>query len=131
MNFPRDEKGRIQVPRKMYEDPRYRIDFIVHQENFSRFDNYSFPDPYIVWEEGNSTLLLEKNLTKEHIIYIHTDGMHIGPIYRSKCFFVSHTGAKTNFLSRNYSTKNLMFKKSEFCDKWDFENVNFVKNDIF
>ena len=86
MNFPRDEKGRIQVPRKMYEDPRYRIDFIVHQENFSRFDNYSFPDPYIVWEEGNSTLLLEKNLTKEHIIYIHTDGMHIGPIYRSKLF---------------------------------------------
>ena len=94
MNFPRDEKGRIQVPRKMYEDPRYRIDFIVHQENFSRFDNYSFPDPYIVWEEGNSTLLLEKNLTKEHIIYIHTDGMHIGPIYRSTCFFLFHYNLK-------------------------------------
>ena len=24
-----------------------------------------------------------------------------------------------------------MFEKCEFCEKWDFENVNFVKNDIF
>ena len=25
-------------------------------------------------------------------------------------------------------TKNLMLKKCEFCEKWDIENVNFVKN---
>ena len=24
----------------------------------------------------------------------------------------------------------LMFQKCEFCEKWDFENVNFVENDI-
>ena len=36
-----------------------------------------------------------------------------------------HTGAKINFLS-----KNLMFQKCEFCEKWDFENVNFDKNVI-
>ena len=28
-------------------------------------------------------------------------------------------------------TKNLMFEKCEFCEKWDFENVNFVENEIF
>ena len=27
-------------------------------------------------------------------------------------------------------TKNLMFEKCEFCEKWGFENVNFVKNEI-
>ena len=27
-------------------------------------------------------------------------------------------------------TKNLMFEKSEFCEKLDYEIVNFVKNDI-
>ena len=26
-------------------------------------------------------------------------------------------------------TKNLMFEKCEFREKWDFENVNFVKNE--
>ena len=25
-------------------------------------------------------------------------------------------------------TKNLMFEKCEFLEKWDFESVNFVKN---
>ena len=27
-------------------------------------------------------------------------------------------------------TKNFMFEKCEFCEKWDFENVNFVKSEI-
>ena len=27
--------------------------------------------------------------------------------------------------------KNLILEKCEFCEKWDFENVNFVKNQIF
>ena len=27
-------------------------------------------------------------------------------------------------------TKNLMFEKCEFCEKWDFENMNFVKIEI-
>ena len=26
-------------------------------------------------------------------------------------------------------TKNLMFEKCEFCEKWDFEIVNFVENE--
>ena len=26
-------------------------------------------------------------------------------------------------------TKNLMFEKYEFCEKWDLQNVNFVKNE--
>ena len=26
-------------------------------------------------------------------------------------------------------TKKLMFEKCEFCEKWDFENVNLVKNE--
>ena len=24
----------------------------------------------------------------------------------------------------------MVFEKCEFCEKWDFENVNFVKNEI-
>jgi len=82
MDFPRDAKGRIKVPRAMYENPAYGIDFLVHQENFSTFENYSFPDPYVVWEESNTTLLLEKNLTRDHIIYIHTDGLNIGVMHK-------------------------------------------------
>ena len=42
-----------------------------------------------------------------------------------------HTGAKTNFLSRNYQEFDvwkMRLWKCEFCEKWDFENVNFVKN---
>ena len=35
---------------------------------------------------------------------------------------IVHTGAKTHFLSRN----SLDFG-SEFCDNWDFRNVNFVE----
>ena len=27
--------------------------------------------------------------------------------------------------------KNLMFEKCEFCEKWDFDIVNFVKNETF
>ena len=27
-------------------------------------------------------------------------------------------------------TQNLMFEKCEFCEKWDFENLNFVKDDV-
>ena len=27
--------------------------------------------------------------------------------------------------------QNLMFEKCEFCEKWDFENVNFEKSEIF
>ena len=37
-------------------------------------------------------------------------------------FTWAHTGANPNFLS-----KNTPFQKCEFCEKWDFENVNFVK----
>lgn len=88
MDFPRDAKGRIKVPRAMYENPAYGIDFLVHQENFSTFENYSFPDPYVVWEESNTTLLLEKNLTRDHIIYIHTDGLNIGVMHKSKFRFM-------------------------------------------
>ena len=49
----------------------------------------------------------------------------------------THTRAKTNFLSRNYQEFDvwkmwilwkMRFWKCEFCEKWDFENVNFVKN---
>ena len=39
-----------------------------------------------------------------------------------------HTGAETHFLSRN--SLDLMFQKCEFCEKWDYRNVNFVKNEI-
>ena len=41
-----------------------------------------------------------------------------------------HTGAKTNFLSRNYLEFSVE-KKCEFCEKWCSENVNFVKNVTF
>ena len=26
---------------------------------------------------------------------------------------------------------NMIIEKCEFCEEWDFENVDFVKNDIF
>jgi len=47
-----------------------------------------------------------------------------------------HTGAKTNFLSRNYQEFEvwkmwilwkMIFWNCEFCEKWYFEIVNFVK----
>ena len=50
-----------------------------------------------------------------------------------------HTGAKTHFLSRNsldfdnskvWILWKLWFRKCEFCEKWDFINVNFVKIEI-
>ena len=48
-----------------------------------------------------------------------------------------HDGAKSNFLSRNYQDVwkmwilwNMRFWKCEFYDKWDFENMNFVKSEI-
>ena len=50
-----------------------------------------------------------------------------------------HTGAKTNFLSRNYQEFDdwkvwILWKmwlwKCELCQKWAFENVNFVNNEI-
>ena len=48
-----------------------------------------------------------------------------------------HTGAKNNILSRNslkfddgkmWILSKLRFWKCEFCQKWDFENVNFWMN---
>ena len=60
------------------------------------------------------------------------------PFKLFKC--VKHTGAKTNILSRNYQEFyvwkmwilwKMIFSKSEFCEKWEFENVDFVKNEIF
>ena len=50
----------------------------------------------------------------------------------------AHTGAKTNFLSRNYEEFDvgkmwILWKmrlwNCEFFEIWDFENVNFVKNE--
>ena len=38
-----------------------------------------------------------------------------------------HTGAKTIFCQE--IIQNLMIEKCEFCEKQDFENVNFVKNE--
>ena len=109
MDFPRDAKGRIKVPRAMYENPAYGIDFLVHQENFSTFDNYSFPDPYVVWEESNTTLLLEKNLTRDHIIYIHTDGLNIGAMHKSKFRFM--------YFSFLFGVRFKIFEKSCQCQE--------------
>ena len=39
-----------------------------------------------------------------------------------------HTGAKPTFYPE--ITETLMFEKCEFCEKRDFENVNFLKNEI-
>ena len=104
LELPRDAKGRIQVPRAMYENPAYKIDFIVHQENFSTFDNYSFPEPYVVWEENNVTRMNERNLTTDHIIYIHTDGMNIGSIHKSKFLM------EPNFFVRKLLATRIWFK---------------------
>ena len=50
-----------------------------------------------------------------------------------------HTGAKSHFLSRNsldfdiskiWILWELRFQKCEFCEKWDYRKVNFVKNEI-
>ena len=58
----------------------------------------------------------------------------------SNFFYLSHIGAKTKFLSRNYQEFDvwkmwILWKmklwKCEFCEKWEFEIVNFVKNEIF
>ena len=50
--------------------------------------------------------------------------------YCDKCDFcdnvVTHTEANATFYPE--ITKNSMFGKCEFCEKLDFENVNFVKN---
>ena len=46
----------------------------------------------------------------------------------SKKFMRFIQGQKTTFDPE--ISKNLMLEKCEFCEKWDFENVNFVKNEI-
>ena len=59
--------------------------------------------------------------------------------YRVSWKYTSHTGAKPHFLSRNSldfdSSKmwilwKMIFQKCEFCEKWYFRNVNFVKNEL-
>ena len=49
-------------------------------------------------------------------------------LYGFKMHYVTHWGKNQLFYPE--ITKNLMFEKCEFCEKWDFENVNFVKNEI-
>ena len=53
--------------------------------------------------------------------------------------YLKHTGAKANFLFRNYQEFDvwkmwflwkMRFWNCEFCQKWDFEIVNFVENEI-
>ena len=60
-------------------------------------------------------------------------------IFKLRSLPIGHTGAKTNFLFRNYQEFDgwkmwilwkMIFWKCEFCEKWDFESVNFVKNEI-
>ena len=55
-----------------------------------------------------------------------------------KLFKIDHTGSKTNFLARNYQefdawkmwiVRKMRFWNCEFCEKWNFKNVNFVKNE--
>ena len=42
------------------------------------------------------------------------------------CHAYTHWGKKTTFYTE--ITNNFMFEKCEFCEKWDFQNMNFVKN---
>ena len=44
-------------------------------------------------------------------------------------FHIQHTGAKHHFWFKN--TLEYEFEKCEFCEKWDFPIVSFVKNKIF
>ena len=57
--------------------------------------------------------------------------------FSEKWGFEIHTGAKTNFLSRNYQEFDvwkkwvlwkMRFWNCEIGEKWDFKNVNFVEN---
>ena len=59
--------------------------------------------------------------------------------FTTKLSFGMHTGAETNFLSRNYQELDvwkmwILWKmrlwKCEFYENWDFIIVTFVKNEI-
>ena len=58
-------------------------------------------------------------------------------LFRQSILSQKHTGAKPNFLSRNNQEFDvwkmwILWKKRlwncEFCEQWDFQNVNFLKN---
>ena len=90
------------------------------------------------------TLVKPKQLTEYTVINIEpiSDGdrhRFAGQGAISKRVRKAHTGAKTNFLSRNSSEfdvwkMRILWKtrlwNCEFSEKWGFENVNFVKNEI-
>ena len=53
-----------------------------------------------------------------------------GRIFQQSRFYDLNTlGQKATFFFPEI-TKNLMFEKCEFCEILDFENVNFVRNEI-
>ena len=67
------------------------------------------------------------------------DPSSVEPMKPSAVKEVRHTGIKINFLSKNYQEFDvwkmrilwkMRFQNCEFCEKWDFRNVNFVKNEI-
>ena len=70
--------------------------------------------------------------------FLNALNLHSQHFTNSNCIHSKlHTGAKTHFLSRNSldfgSSKmwilwKMRFQKCEFCENWDFRNVNFVKN---
>ena len=60
------------------------------------------------------------------MLYLFYHTLYYNYILRPKSTFCT-LGEKPTFYPE--ITKNLMLEKCDFCEKWDFEIVNFVKNE--
>ena len=68
-----------------------------------------------------------KHLKYLNISYNILTDIRKGNAEKGYHFFSNTLGQKPTFYPE--FTKNLMFEKCEFCEKWNLEIVNFVKNE--
>ena len=73
--LPKNKEGKLIVPKELYENKEIGIELMVHQSNFSYFNNYSFPEPWIVMTSGDLDDLEKQNLLKNRAIYDHSDSV--------------------------------------------------------
>ena len=89
----------------------------------------------IMWHPSSASWLSQREILCQLILVrTQTDTLEQKPTFYSeipknlmfeKCEFCE----KWNFENVNFA-KNPKNDKCKFCEKWDFENVNFVKNEI-
>ena len=116
------------------DDPAEQIDLVRLSSvtgNKELYLNY-VPLPAKISEEYDKefvdlpVLLVKRWRPLDPFSQIHDDLL---PIYLTLRYLCHNTlGQKSTFYPE--ITNNFMFEKCEFCEKWDFVYVNFVRNEI-